>query len=198
MLSCFDSVVPLYVKDLFGWTSTGAGLIFLPIVVPSLFSPVVGWLTDRYGARWPATLGFVLACPMFVCLRFVNRDSMSQKVLLCALLALIGLALTLSMPPLMAEITYLVSAKEKRHPGIFGAGGAYAQAYGLFNMAFAGGAVVGPIWAGFVNESAGWGTMGWSLGILSLVASVPTALYVGGDIWRKDKRNGVVAEQTSV
>lgn len=182
LISCFDSVMPLYVKRLWGWSSTGAGLIFLPVVIPTLISPAVGWLTDRYGARWPATIGFVLATPCYVCLRFVDENTLSDKVLLCALLGLAGVALTLSLGPIMAEITYQVSAKEEKHPGIFGAGGAYAQAYGLFNMAFAGGTVVGPIWSGFVNEKAGWATMAWTLALLSIVTAVPTAMYVGGEL----------------
>lgn len=92
------------------------------------------------------------------------------------------------MSPLMAEITYLVEAKERRRPGAFGRGGAYAQAYGLFNMAFAGGCMVGPIWAGFVNERAGWGTMAWSLAVLSFVSAIPTAVWCGGFIGRSGVR----------
>jgi MFS family permease len=195
LLSCFDSVVPLHVKTIFGWSSTGAGLVFLPIMVPTLASPLVGWVSDTYGPRWPATAGFVVAAPLYVCLRFVDHDGLRQKVLLCALLALIGLSMTLCLPPLMAEITYVIVEKERRHPGLFGPGGAYAQAYGLFNMAFAGGCVVGPIWAGFVNKNAGWGTMGWSLGLFSFVTALPTVLWVGGSIFkeRSNRRLSAVA-----
>ncbi|OXV05998.1 hypothetical protein Egran_06235 [Elaphomyces granulatus] len=52
----------------------------------------------------------------------------------------------------MAEITYVIDAKEKKQPGKFGKGGAYAQAYGLYFSSFAGGAVIGPIWAGFMEQ----------------------------------------------
>ena len=112
---------------------------------------------------------------------------MGQKVLLCALLALLGAALTMVMTPLLAEITYVVEAKEKKNPGAFGAGGAYAQAYGLFNVAFAGGSLVGPIWAGFVEQRAGWGTMGWTLGLLSAVSAVPVVVYSGGLITKRHR-----------
>ena len=72
----------------------------------------------------------MLAIPPWILLRLVTYNSIRQKVLLCALLALIGLALACVFPPLMAEITYVVEAKEKAYPGRYGSNGAYAQAYG--------------------------------------------------------------------
>ncbi|TKA76737.1 hypothetical protein B0A49_02707 [Cryomyces minteri] len=188
LLTSFDSVLPLFVRATFGWTSTGAGLIFLPIVLPSFLGPLVGWLSDRYGPRWLATAGFVFSAPFLVLLRLVRHDSLGQKALLCALLFLVGVGLDLVMAPLMAEITYVVEAKEKKRPGLFGPAGAYAQAYGLFNVAFAGGCLVGPLWAGMVNERAGWGTMAWSLALLSLVSAVPTVIWTGGLVTRKMRR----------
>ncbi len=153
----------------------------MPKLVHKTFSPwrhadtavPLGWLSDKYGPRWLAASGFLLALPCFVLLRLITHDTIPQVVTLCVLLTLIGFSVTLVMPPLMAEVTYVVEAKEKKNPGMFGAGGAYAQAYGLFNCAFAGGCLVGPIWAGFVEVKAGWGTMAWSLGLLSALSAIP-------------------------
>ncbi|MCJ1362369.1 hypothetical protein MMC16_001472 [Acarospora aff. strigata] len=185
LLTSFDSVLPLFVNRTFGWSSTGAGLIFLALIIPSFSAPLVGWASDKYGPRWLATTGFILAFPFLVLLRLVTHHSLPQIVLLCALLALLGLSLTLVMPPLMAEITYVVEAKEKKNPGLFGKKGAYAQAYGLFNCAFAAGTLIGPIWAGFVEQRAGWGTMAWSLGLLSALSAVPTVVWTGGLLTRR-------------
>lgn len=187
LLTAFDSVLPLRVQAIFHWSSTGAGLIFLALILPSFIAPFIGHLSDTSGPRWLAAGGFVLACPFLVLLRLVDHDSMGQKVLLCALLALLGAALTMVMTPLLAEITYVVEAKEKKNPAAFGAGGAYAQAYGLFNVAFAGGSLVGPIWAGFVEQRAGWGTMSWTLGLLSAVSAVPVVVYSGGLITKRHR-----------
>jgi MFS family permease len=105
LMTSFDSVLPLYVNRIFGYTSTGAGLLFLAIVVPTFIAPLVGkilvticrtfltvpgWLSDKHGPRWLATSGFIFGLPFYVLLRFVDHDSIKQKVLLCALLALIG------------------------------------------------------------------------------------------------------------
>ena len=40
------------------------------------------------------------------------------------------------MTPLLAEIMYVVSHKEKTHPGAFGGKGAYATAYGEYLFQF--------------------------------------------------------------
>ncbi|KFY77819.1 hypothetical protein V499_02882 [Pseudogymnoascus sp. VKM F-103] len=190
ILTAFDSVLPLFVARTFSWSPTGAGLIFLPILIPGFFAPLFGAIADRYGPRWLAVSGFLGAIPCLVLLRFVDHDSTRQVILLCALLALLGTALAAVMPPLMAEITYIVEAKEVRSPGIFGAKGAYAQAYGLFVMAFAGGCLVGPIWAGFVDNKSGWGTMGWSLAILSFAGAVPVFIWAGGLVTRNNAKTG--------
>ena len=185
IMTAFDSVLPLRVKNLWGWDSTGAGLIFLAIVVPSFTAPVIGKYSDKYGPRWFTVMGFVLGCPILTLLRFVDHDSLGQKVLVCALLALLGIVLNMALTPLMAEITYVVEAKEKHNPGLYGEKGAYAQAYGLFNSAFAAGTLIGPIWGGFVLQKAGWATMVWTLGLLSIVCAVPAAIWTGGLITKR-------------
>ena len=189
LLTAWDAIIPLRVNYLFGWHSLGAGLIFLPIVLPSFFAPLIGAYADRHGPRLPTFLGFALATPFLVLLLFVSQPGIRQVVLLCALLALLGFALTMTLTPLMAEVTYEVDTQEKAQPGKFGAKGAYAQAYGLFNTAFAGGMLVGPLWGGFVTGIAGWETTCWSLGIWSAVSAVPAVLFTGGWIGDWKKRN---------
>jgi MFS family permease len=184
LFTSFDSVLTIHAANIFGWTSTGAGLLFLPLVIPGFLSPLFGWLSDEYGARCFVVVGFLCACPPLVCLRFIDENSMKDKVLLCALLAITGLFLALTFPPIMAEISSVVEAKEKNmlargHPG-FGPGGAYAQAYALFNVAFAGGCMLGPLLAGFIVEGRGWPTMAWVLGLVSGIAALPAFLWLGG------------------
>ncbi|KAL9028586.1 MAG: hypothetical protein Q9196_003075 [Gyalolechia fulgens] len=188
LMTAWDAVLPLRVNVIFGWGSLGAGLIFLPLVLPSFMAPLVGAFSDRYGARLPTFVGFVLAMPFLILLRVVDHGGREQAVVLCVLLALLGTALTVVMTPLLAEVTYILDEKEKRHPGLFGEKGAYAQAYGLFNCAFAGGMLVGPLWAGFVVEKTGWGTMCLTLGVLAVVSAIPALLFTNGWIGkRKDQ-----------
>lgn len=189
LLTSFDSTLPIFVRNTFGWNSIGAGLIFLPIVLPSLIGPWIGKLSDRYGPRWLATGGFVLATPVLILLRFVSYDSLRQKVLLCALLFLLGATLNLVLTPLMAEVTYAVEATTAKRPTNFlGKKGAYAQAYALFNMAFAGGCLVGPLVGGLVNQRAGWGATTLTLGCLSAFSALPTVIWTGGSILKKRRK----------
>jgi MFS family permease len=188
LMTQFDSVLPIYVRDTFHWNSTGAGLIFLPLVLPAILSPWIGWTIDKYGGRWFAVVGFILFAPFEILLRLVDHNSIDQKVLLCALLTFIGLMLNLCTPPIMVEITSVVEDKERQSPGLFGSRGAYAQAYGLFNFAWAAGCLIGPIWAGFVNEGAGWGTMSWTLALLSALTAIPAGLWTEGWFFKKNKR----------
>ncbi|EME46585.1 hypothetical protein DOTSEDRAFT_70558 [Dothistroma septosporum NZE10] len=190
LMTSFDSILPLFVRNTFHWDSTGAGLVFLPIVVASFVGPFVGRLSDKYGPRWFATAGFALCCPFLILLRLVTHDSMGQKVILCALLAIIGFGLTLALTPIMAEIAYAVGAKALRHPpGFFGKNGAFAQAYGLFNMAWAAGAMIGPLLAGFVVDAQGWPTATLILGCISIFTTIPTAIWTGGSIFKKRRKD---------
>ncbi|KAI4208277.1 MAG: hypothetical protein LQ346_000157 [Caloplaca aetnensis] len=197
LLTAWDAVLPLRVSKLFGWHSLGAGLIFLPLVLPSFIAPLVGAFSDKYGARLPATIGFVLSMPFLILLRIVDDRGKKQVVILCVLLALLGTALTIVMTPLLAEITYILNAKERHHPGLFGEKGAYAQAYGLFNCAFAGGMLVGPLWAGFVIEKSGWGIMCLSLGLLAVVSAVPAFLFTNGWIGSRKMEKSNEDQQTA-
>lgn len=186
-LGAFDSVLPLYVKDTFHWTSSGAGLIFIFLVIPALFSPLVGIISDKFGSRTITTVGLLGALPFWVCMRFVDHDSIGQKILLCAMLFGIGLCLTFIMAPLMADLDHAVELEGKKHPARFGKRGAAAQGFGLFNFAYAIGSLIGPIWAGFVVQDAGWATMSWSFGLLNGVCAVATFCFTGGRIMLKGK-----------
>jgi MFS family permease len=190
IISAFDSVIPLLVRRVFNWDPTGAGLIFLSFVIPSFVAPPVGAVSDRYGPRWLIVLGFLLVLPLMVLLRLVTDNTLGHKVLLCALLALIGVSLTLVGPPLMAEIAHVVEAKEKMNPGIFGKTGAYAQAYGLFVTAWAAGSMFGPLWAGLVQNEAGWATMAWTFGLFSALGALPALIWTGGLITRRNAKGG--------
>ena len=193
-LTAFDVTLPLFVEETFHWDSFGAGLVFLSLLVAAFFQPVTGWAVDNYGPRWIATAGLLIVIPPFVCLRFVTYNSMSQKVLLCALLFFIGLGISLTLAAAMAEFTYICAEKEKRKPGSMGKGGAYAQSYSLFNISWAFGSLVGSFWAGGVKQRAGFGTMGWSFALLCGVIALPTAIYCGGSILEKRRRDEQVEQ----
>ncbi|KAG5925110.1 hypothetical protein E4U42_004476 [Claviceps africana] len=181
VLSAFDGTLPIFVEGLFGWDSIGTGLIFLPLVLPTLLGPIVGYLCDRHGPRWLSAFGFAVYTPFLICLRFVSENSLKDKMMLCGLLAGIGVGVAFTFGPVTAEITFAVEEK-------FRGRGAkpIALAYALYNVAFSIGTVTGPFLGGFVRQTAGWPTMGWSLAIISATTSVLCAIFIGGaPLWKK-------------
>ncbi|KAL8717508.1 MAG: hypothetical protein Q9225_005251 [Loekoesia sp. 1 TL-2023] len=176
-----ETVLPIHTQEAFGWNSEGAGLIFLPLTLPSFLGPLVGWICDRFGPRWPMAVGFLCLCPILTLLRCVNYNSLDQKVLLCALLTLAACCFTVTLDPVMAEVAYVVTAKARKNPEAYNGAGnkAYAQAFGLFNTAYSLGNTLGPIIAGLIKDAAGWSTMGWVLGLLGGLTAVPVVLWSG-------------------
>ncbi|KAJ5178590.1 uncharacterized protein N7500_001289 [Penicillium coprophilum] len=191
VLTSFDSVLPLFVQDTFRWQQTGQGLVFIPLMVPHLLDPLTGYIIDTFpkSCRYITTAAFLASVPVLVLLRFVTHNSMQQKILLCALLACVGLCVAVAMPPLIVEVSLAVQEKEDETPDIFGRGGAMALAFGLSNMGFAAGSLIGPFFAGFIRQEAGWGTMGWALALITGISSIPVLLFVGGWILGKPAKS---------
>ena len=177
----FDSTLPLFVNALFGWQQTGQGLIFITILLPSLLQPIFGAITDRYqqGRRLLAAGGCLLATPAYVLLRLVTQDTLGHKTLLCALLMVIGLAMAITMPAIIAEIGATVADAERNNPQAI-KGSVIATGWSLVNAAYAAGCLMGPLFAGLIRNAAGWQTTTWCLGLLSAVTGLFLLLCLGG------------------
>ncbi|KAL2819157.1 MFS amine transporter [Aspergillus granulosus] len=163
----FDTVLPLYVMSTFKMGPMGIGLCFIPLFTPSFFSTLIGSAVDHYGSRKITLLGFVLDVPSFLLLQLVTENTTHDKVILYVLLFFAGLAAALKTVALMVEVSHVVEEKEKECPGIFGEQGGTAQAYGLFNVAWSGGQVLGPLVAGWLVNLKGWATMVTVFGVVS-------------------------------
>ncbi|KAL9037819.1 MAG: hypothetical protein Q9214_005534, partial [Letrouitia sp. 1 TL-2023] len=144
LITSFDSILPRFVHKTFGWDSTGGGVIFLAITVPSLTGPLLGVLSDRLGTRAVVLGGFSLC---------------------------IGTIAIFT--PLAADMSHVVEALSTENETLFGQNGAYAQAYGLFDLALAFGQMLGPTLGGFVYEKWGWETAAWSLAAFSASGVIP-------------------------
>ncbi|KAL8392275.1 hypothetical protein RB595_002464 [Gaeumannomyces hyphopodioides] len=177
-----EVTVPLFVKNTYGWNSTAAGLVLLASMLPSLLSPVIGAISDKYGAKWPSFAGFFLSIPVLVCLRFAEIDStLAQKVTLVALLTVLGMTMGMADSPLMAEITYAIQDAEAANPGMWGEKGVYGAAYGLFTTFYALGETCGGLMGGYLVSGVGWSTYTWAISLWCVVGSIAVVLYVGGD-----------------
>lgn len=137
-------------------------------------------------------------------MRFITEDTLAHKVLLGALLALMGVTLTFSNTPLMAEITYSIEAEEKKSPGVFGQKGVYGLGYGLFCTSFAFGGSIGSLMSGYVMAGAGWSTLMWALAVWMAGGAVVVGLAVGerktssaaGDVQSSGTADGLGNEES--
>jgi MFS family permease len=91
--------------------------------------------------------------------------------------------MTFIIPPSMSEIALIAGEHGCE---------AYGQAYGLFNVAFSGGFLVGPLWGGYITQKAGWDIMVASLAALTGVSCIPVAIWTGGWISWKDMISHIV------
>ncbi|KAL4759979.1 MFS transporter [Aspergillus foveolatus] len=191
LLTSFDSVLPLFVDETFHWKQTAQGLVFIPLTVPHTLDPIFGYINDNYPSsrRYLAGGAFFATVPVLVCLRLVKSDSIHDIILLCALLALVGVCIAAMFSIILVEVSYVVQEKEDANPGVWGKGGAMALAYGVSNSAWAGGSLAGPFLAGFIRENAGWGTMAWVLALVVGSTGVPVLGFIGG--WVSRRREGV-------
>lgn len=91
LLASFDSALPIFVGRIFGWGSTGGGLVFLPVTIPELAAPLAGKLADVMDSRWVPVSGYILAALFTMLLLLVEHSGIEQEILLFVLLAFYGL-----------------------------------------------------------------------------------------------------------
>ncbi|KAG9230850.1 major facilitator superfamily domain-containing protein [Amylocarpus encephaloides] len=191
ILATFDGVLPLFVKETFHWKPLAAGLIFLCIAIPALSGPIVGKLSDRLGPRWVAVAGCSLAAVPLILMRLVETDTHEQKLLLCWLLVACGCTLILIVAPVAADLSAVVEELEKEDSGRFGPGGAYAQAYALFNCSMAAATMFGPVVAAAIKLNYGWKAMTLAMGIFSFSGAIPILFFTGGWLFQDQERSDV-------
>ncbi|KAJ5728173.1 hypothetical protein N7493_004503 [Penicillium malachiteum] len=178
-LTAFEAVLPVYLHELFDFSSSQIAVVFLSNTLPMLLSPLSGRFVDKIGPFWPAIAGFSLAAPSMMLMCLVRKPTFLCTVLLRLFFFLFGCGVSMAMPAMMAEISMATDALENQRPGIFGAKGAYSQAFGLSNAAFSVGTLLGPLYAGYIREWVGWTTMLMSLGGLSILMVLLVVMFTG-------------------
>ncbi|KPI42109.1 putative MFS-type transporter [Cyphellophora attinorum] len=193
-----DATLPLFVNRMFGWDSLGAGLIFIALLIPHMFGPIIGRTVDKIGPRWIATFGAILLLPFWVLFRLVDHNSIRQIVLMVVLLLGIGVATALLVTSLMSEFSKVCDSKEKKDANIFRGRSAYSTSYGIFNISWAAGALLGPLMAAGIERSAGWKTMTWCFGLTAAACLPFVVLFTGGLITTRRKADPTPSSNNAV
>lgn len=165
-----DSGMTILVHARYGLNSRGAALIFIGAVVPSFASsPLAGHFADKCGARWPVVVCLILGTPFF---GLVSMEGSLSTFIIW--IALTGLFIMGIAAPIMQDLAEVV----KVTPGL-----GYAHVYGVFNMVYSIGALVGPLCVGGVMERTGvekgWRIMSLICTALCAASILPAWFYIG-------------------
>ena len=180
-IGSFDATITTVSRDLFGFDSLKAGLLFLPEGMMDLIvGPLAGWSIDRYGTKPAAVLSYAFMVPVFVLLRLPHAGGLDQIILYGFLLSLAGIGLGGQSAPCVVEAEEIVRKYHEKNPGFFGESAPYAQLYALNSMMFNLGLTVGPELAGELKSAIGYGNMNIVLAVISAITAVLSWMYIGG------------------
>jgi MFS family permease len=188
LLTTFDGALAIHLQETFDYDTRGVGLTYISLVIPTFLAPYIGRCADRYGARIILTTTFLLGIIPLACLRFVDHDTLRQKVLVCALLALTGLFAAGRLGIYSAQIDHSVAQHAHENPDSISHEKAIAQSQGLWSAAYSIGCALGPLWGGLIQGAAGWKTETWTVALLSGVAALLAVTFADGWIARPEQQ----------
>jgi MFS family permease len=182
ILGSFDATVPTEAQSLFSFTSLTSGLLFVALDIPYLiFGPLAGWTVDQYGPKPASVFGFGYLAPALILLRLPHADGgKGQVILYCGLLALCGVGMGVIGSPSIVESSHVVQKFDRANGDFFGKNGPYAQLYGLNSLVFSAGLTVGPLLAGSLRDTIGYGNMNLVVAVLSGITAVLSFVFIGG------------------
>ncbi|PVH90848.1 MFS general substrate transporter [Periconia macrospinosa] len=196
LLGAFDATIPLVGSSRYGFNSLKAGLLFIPLGgADFILGPIFGWCVDRWGTRPISTIGFAWLVPALVLLRLPFEHAISDHLsmgheiaLYASLLAVNGIGLAVINSASIVEAGNIMEKYWKANTDLFNQA-PYAQLYGINFCIWSGGLTVGPLVAGPLRGSIGYGNMNAVLGGLCGVTAALATLFIG----RERKRDREMA-----
>lgn len=200
LMGSFDATVTTVSRELFGFDSFQAGMLFLPIgIMQMICGPIVGWVVDRHGTRIAAVFAFGIMVPVLLLLRLVHAGGIAQVILYAGLLSFAGISLAGVGTPAIVEAGAVIDRYYKANPNLFGEKGPYAMVYGINGMVFNAGLTIGPALAGGLKDAIGYGNMNIVLAAISGAAVWLCFLYMGSKprtVTRKRDERGQARESS--
>ncbi|KAG0231351.1 hypothetical protein BGW41_002217 [Actinomortierella wolfii] len=175
-LASLEPTLPYYLRSRFDLSEGKIGLVFIAFTVPTIISPLAGWLSDRYGAKILCSSAVTIAGALMLVLSIENKPLWGIIVNLIA----IGTMTSTFIAPVLGEISAVVRRTGDKD--------AFARAFAIFNMAFSLGMLIGPVIAGAIYNNHGFKWVCIFCACL-LFAFVPIFVLFMGD--RKTKMEDV-------
>ncbi|KAL2913533.1 hypothetical protein HK105_206993 [Polyrhizophydium stewartii] len=167
----FEGTLSLKLRDQFGFDVEQTGYVFMAVVGPGIiFTPLAGHIYDRVGLPPVSAVSVALAACMAPVLGITMPNIAVFVVVLFAFTACLIFGITPTLPEISACVPNT----------------AFARTYGLFNMAFSVGFLIGPILGSVVYDKAGWFWVCISMLCLTAVC-VPLALVYKRPVYAKDE-----------
>ena len=154
-VTMLEPVLPLVLNARFGFGPAQIGILFgTAAVASSVLHPIYGRLSDRWGGRRLMLMGLVLAALLLPMMNLAVGWR-SAAALMIGLSAVVSLIITPSL-------TYMAEATSSAGFGSFGV------VYGLYNVAWGVGLMVGPMAGGVLLQRVGFLvlTVVWMVGLL--------------------------------
>jgi MFS family permease len=181
LLGVFDATIPTEAQDLFGFDSLQAGVMFAPLVLPYLLlGPLAGKAVDKYGVKPACVIGFSFQAIPLMLLRVPHAGGGAEIAKFSIFIALSGLGMAVISSPSIVEASYVVEKYHKANPDFFSAEGPYAQLYAINSVFFCFGLTVGPLVAGWLRDSIGYGNMNACIAGFCILVSIVSFFFMGG------------------
>ncbi|KNE58779.1 hypothetical protein AMAG_04331 [Allomyces macrogynus ATCC 38327] len=155
-----EPILPTWLTTTFGTSVATNGLMYLAISIPALLASVlVGMLCDRYSARVIQIAGLVVLAMVLPLLALPPSIPVAIVILI-----VFGCVFPVAATPPLPEMGAYVHAE---YPAAAG------SVYSMFNLSYALAIFVGPVFAGFVYEEAGyWTCLGTFAGVSAVMGGV--------------------------
>jgi EmrB/QacA subfamily drug resistance transporter len=146
-------LLPFNLIQVHGYSALGAGAAFLPFTaVMGLLSRRAGGLIERFGPRWPLTVGPLITAAGFAALALPGTSGSYWTTFFPAMLVL-GIGMTISVAPLT---TAVMNAVDERHTGTAsGINNAASRIAGLLAVAVLGALAFGLFEPALADRLAG-------------------------------------------
>lgn len=137
--SSLESMLELHLHTNFNYTPSQTSLVFLAFILPSIVAVTfVGWLSGRVRRYLLITIGLALhpiSAPLVTSTKSVTLILFGGVIF--------GVTLSIAGSPVSPELAEIVKS--------FG-GASYARIYGLLNISYSFGILIGPSLVGYVTE----------------------------------------------
>ncbi|KAF7723162.1 hypothetical protein EC973_002297 [Apophysomyces ossiformis] len=175
VFNVFEPTLTVRLPLEFGLNSSQVGLVFLAQVLPDFVSaPLAGYLTDRYGPKVVCLVNLIV-CAITVALMGIPSSTTPGGIApLIVIFALQGFSAFAFVAPVLPELTQIVKGYNPD-----GGDDGQARSYAFFNIAFASGALVGPIIGGYMYASIGFFWMCITMAVFLVLCAPLIYFYMG-------------------